>query len=65
MLIFCDLQVFGLSHLWPTSSVSASWHFFGTKAYRFGGHEVADRQQAARLLDHFLARLFEVAHAPE
>ena len=64
MLILCDLQVLACLTHGHTGSVSASWHFFGTKVCRFGGHEVADRQQAAGLLDHFLARPFEVAHAP-
>jgi very-short-patch-repair endonuclease len=34
----------------------------GYEVYRFGGHELANRQQAAKLLDDFFTRLLEVAH---
>ena len=37
----------------------------GYEVYRFGGHELASRQQAARLLDNFFTRLLEVAHTPD
>lgn len=36
----------------------------GYEVFRFGGHEVADRRQAATLLDDFFARLLEGAHPP-
>jgi very-short-patch-repair endonuclease len=37
----------------------------GYEVYRFGGHELADRQQAANLLDDFFTRLLEAAQSPE
>jgi very-short-patch-repair endonuclease len=37
----------------------------GYEVYRFGGHELANRQQAAKLLNDFFTRLLEVAHTPD
>jgi very-short-patch-repair endonuclease len=36
----------------------------GYEVYRFGGHELANRQQAATLLDDFFTRLLAAAHTP-
>jgi len=37
----------------------------GYEVYRFGGHELTDRQQAARLLDDFFASLLQITRSPE
>jgi hypothetical protein len=37
----------------------------GYEVCRFGGHELANRQQAAKLLDDFFTCLLEVAHTPD
>ena len=37
----------------------------GYEVYRFGGHELTDRQQAAGLLDDFFASLLQITRSPE
>jgi len=37
----------------------------GYEVYRFGGHELTDRQRAARLLDDFFASLLQITRSPE
>jgi very-short-patch-repair endonuclease len=37
----------------------------GYEVYRFGGHELANRQQATRLLDDFFSSLLQIARLPE
>jgi very-short-patch-repair endonuclease len=37
----------------------------GYEVYRFGGHELADRQLAASLVDEFFSNLLEIGRSPE